>query len=107
MIRFVVRFFGFLLMAGGFAALAIDCTRSIAVSSITVTRTGDAWYALSPDTLGRVQEMAETQVGPWLWDPVLVTALFVPVSVLLAVLGFVLMVLGRTPDPLIGWSSRD
>ena len=94
-------------MAGGFAALAIDCTRSIAVSSLTVTRAGDAWYALSPDTLGRLQEAAESHVGPWLWDPVLVTALFVPVCVLLAVLGFLLMVLGRTPAPPIGWSSRD
>jgi hypothetical protein len=107
MIRFLVRLLGFLLLAGGFASLVIDGTRSIAVSAVTVTRAGDAWYALSPSTLNLVQAATERYVAPWLWDPVLVTILFVPVFVLLGVVGFLLMVIARPRATPIGWSSRD
>ena len=107
MIRFLVRLLGFLLLAGGFASLVIDGTRSIAVSAVTVTRAGDAWYALSPATLNLVQAATERYVAPWLWDPVLVSVLFVPVFVLLGAVGLLLMVVARPPATPIGWSSRD
>ncbi|NJO54854.1 MAG: hypothetical protein HC829_08460 [Bacteroidales bacterium] len=107
MLRFLVRLVGFLLLAGGFAALVIDGTRSIAVSAVTVTRAGDAWYALSPSTLNLVQAATERYAAPWLWDPMLVSLLFVPVFVLLGGAGFLLLVIGRQPATPIGWSSRD
>ena len=62
---------------------------------------------LSPSTLNLVQAATERYVSPWLWDPVLVSILFVPVFVLLGVIGFLLMLVARPPATPIGWSSRD
>ncbi|NJL50834.1 MAG: hypothetical protein HC909_04065 [Blastochloris sp.] len=51
--------------------------------------------------------MTARYVVPWLWDPVLVSILFVPVFVLLGVTGFLLMLIARPRATPIGWSSRD
>ncbi|MFG1401649.1 hypothetical protein [Xanthobacter sediminis] len=94
MLRFLLRFVGFWLVAGGFVALIVDGTRSIAASRLVFTSAGDAWSVLAPQNL----ELAQTQAAvaaPWLWPQVMVPALSLPASVLLVLVGLVLLGLGR------------
>lgn len=94
MIRFFLRFIGFWFLAGGFVALIVDGTRSIAASALMLTSAGDAWFALSPDSLASVEASARA-ASPALWNTVITPVLSAPAFVLLLVLGIVLMTLGR------------
>ena len=100
MLRFIARFIGFWLFAGGLVAAVIDGTRSIADSQIKLT---PLWETLTrsivaPSQLnlaqGAVQEHVPV-IGPWLWDAVVLNLLQLPTSLVLFVLGAVLMVVGR------------
>ena len=99
MIGFLARFVGLWLIAGALVALVIDATKSIAVASLTMTRLGPTWYALSPTTLLATQKFVERRIeayiGDWLWDPLILWALLLPTWVVFAALGFLLAYLGR------------
>lgn len=97
MLRFLLRFTGFWLLAGGFVALIVDGTRSIAASGLVLTSAGDAWFALSPGSLERAE--ASGRAGtPELWSSVLLPLLSTPAFVVLLLLGLVLMALGRVRE---------
>ncbi len=64
MIRFLFRFVGLWILAGGFVALVLDGVRSIASSEIVTTPLGVTWLATSPDSLARFQGFVETSVSP-------------------------------------------
>jgi hypothetical protein len=98
MIRFVVRLAGLLLIAAALAAIVVDTAQSIAASTVTLTEIGSTWSALSPETLVRVQEFVQVRLvpilGEWVWNPVTTSLLTMPVSLQLAVLGFLLLFAG-------------
>ncbi|MCK0196009.1 hypothetical protein MWN34_03690 [Ancylobacter sp. 6x-1] len=97
MIRFLLRFIGLWLLAGGFVALVVDGTRSIASSELVMTGLGEAWFALNASSLTRIQHAVETGLSPRIWDYVGVPVLMTPLAASLAVLGILLLLLGRTP----------
>lgn len=97
MIRFLFRFVGFWLLAGGFVALIVDGTRSIAASTLTFTATGDAWYALAPDSLDHVEASARG-ASQFLWDYALAPVLNAPFFGVLMVLGVLLLLIGRVRE---------
>lgn len=86
MLRLLTRFLGLLLLAGGFIALIVDGTRSIAGGQLLVTtlRRG-----LSESLPGLYQSMSTgiAQKSAFLWDPVTTSLLLLPVSVTLGSLG--------------------
>lgn len=97
MIRFLLRFAGFWLLAGGFVALIVDGTRSIAAAGLVFTSAGDAWFALSPGSLERAETSAKAGM-PAVWNSVLLPLLSMPAFALLMLLGLMLMGLGRVRE---------
>ena len=98
MLRWVVRVLGLLLLAGAFAAAGIDGARSLADQQVSLTSTGVALASLFPAKIAALPALA-AKVHPLLWDPVLLSILYVPMFLELAVLGVVLTLLARRPAP--------
>jgi hypothetical protein len=106
MIRFIFRFFGLWILAAAFIFLIYDGTKSIADrSDFFITKASDVWSAIHQNSLAGLQSLVQ-QAAPWLWDPVGVTILAQPAWLVLAVIGILLIVVGRKKKPLIGY-GRD
>ncbi|HRF10217.1 MAG TPA: hypothetical protein PL193_16460 [Xanthobacteraceae bacterium] len=104
MIRFLFRFTGLWLIAGAFAALVIDGTRSVSASRFIFAPVRDIWTMFDAATLKMVQEKA----APGLAAELLERFLAMPFFVLLALLGLLFLLIGRRKrERLIGYSSRD
>lgn len=105
MLRFIFRILGLFLLAGAFAALVIDGTRSIAGGGLLLTPLGKtiSWFA--PDALKNPQALLEGRI-PFLWDPVMVRLLLLPTWLVVGSLGTLIMALTRKRRPRIGFSSR-
>jgi hypothetical protein len=104
MMRFLLRFLGLCSFAGGFFFFVYDGTKSIADKSLYFTKVGDVWAWVHQDSLTALQPAITRSVGAWLWDPFVVTLLAAPASLLLALLGTMLILLGRKKKPLIGYA---
>ena len=107
MFRFLFRFIGLWLLAGGFIALVIDGTRSITGGRIVIMPMVEAWLVIHPASLEWLKTMIERDLSPRLWDPVFLYVLYAPLWVVLGAVGAVLVVLGRRRPRPIGYSSRD
>lgn len=106
MIRFIFRFFGLWILAAAFIFLIYDGTKSIADrTDFFITKTSDVWSAIHQNSLAGLQSLVQ-QAAPWLWDPVVVTILAQPAWLVLAVIGILLIVIGRKKKRLIGY-GRD
>ncbi len=96
MLRWLARAIGLLLLAGAFAAAVIDGARSLADQTLTLTPAGIALGAAFPAKMTALPALARN-VHPWLWDPVLLKILYAPTFVDLAVAGFLIMLVSRSP----------
>jgi hypothetical protein len=103
MIRFLLRFLGLLSIALGFIFLVYDGTKSIADQRLYISRVTDAWAIVSEGSLAQLKPALQLMM-PVLWDPVAVTLLDTPVALVLAILGALLLLLGRKKKPLIGYA---
>lgn len=106
MIRFFLRLSGFLLVAAGFVVLVIDGARSIANQKPMLASTGDLLQRVTGERFGQIQPAVEQGLHPLLWDPLLVNLLALPAFVAAIALGFLLLRLGRRPEPGIGFLTR-
>ena len=106
MIRFVLRFFGLLLLALGFIFLVYDGIRSISDGHILLTRSNEVWVIVHDSSFASFQRLVERKLGPDIWLAVLKPVLDQPASLLFCVLGIILIMLGRKKKPLIGY-ARD
>ena len=95
MIRFLFRFFGFWILAGGFVALVVDGTRSIAGSRLVFTSARDAWTAVSPATFDQARTQV-TGLAEWAWPDIAAPVLSLPRFAVLAVVGLLFLAIGRT-----------
>lgn len=95
MIRFLFRFLGFWILAGGFVALVVDGTRSIAASALVVTPAHSAWTSLSPASLDKVRAWMSA-LAPWVWTDIAAPILDLPLFALLALVGLLLLAIGNT-----------
>ncbi len=91
MLRLFTRFIGLLLLAGGFIALIVDGTRSIAGGRLLVTTLQKGFGDTLPSLYGALQSSVEAK-SAFLWDPVLTTMMLAPVSVALGGLGALLII---------------
>ena len=55
-------------------------------------------------SLQLLQPAIERHVAVWLWNPVILTVLTAPAALVFAILGAILMLLGRKKKPLIGYA---
>jgi hypothetical protein len=106
MIRFVFRFIGFWILAGGFIALVYDGTKSIAGNALSFTPLGQIWANIHTTSLQLLQPAIERHVALWLWDPIILGILTAPAWLVFGILGAILMLIGRKKKPLIGY-ARD
>lgn len=104
MIRFLLRFLGLLFLAAGFVFFVYDGTKSIAGNQLYITKLGETWNAINSTSLLLLQPAIERHVAVWLWDPVALSVLTAPTWLVFAVLGAILMLLGRKKKPLIGYA---
>jgi hypothetical protein len=102
MFRLLLRFLGLCLLAIAFVTLLGDVTRSVAGARLHVTPLGETLMALAPGKLAFV----ERRVHPFIWDPVCVDLMRVPVWLAVGAIGCMAIRLGRKPAPRFGFSSR-
>ncbi|MCS0495410.1 hypothetical protein NVS89_09895 [Ancylobacter sp. MQZ15Z-1] len=95
MIRFLLRFVGMWLLAGGFVALVLDGVRSIASSSLVMTPLGVTWLATSETSLARAEDLVSSNLPAGTWETVMVPLLQAPLFAVLGVLGLLLILIGR------------
>jgi hypothetical protein len=107
MVRFFPRVLGVLLLAAAFASAVIDGTRSIAAGAAMLTSFGDACARMFPGAYPLLRPTIERRLPPWAWNPVALDVLRLPTWLVFAVLGLILLRLGRKPRRPIGYSSRD
>jgi hypothetical protein len=91
MLRFLARLLGLLLLAGGFIALIVDGTRSIAGGELTITTLRRGAVELFPSIYESVQTSV-MQKSTLLWDPILTTLMILPVSIAFGGLGALFIV---------------
>jgi hypothetical protein len=105
MIRFIVRTIGLWLLAGAFVIVVYDGTRSIAGSALTLTPLDAIWNTFATRSLDEVlKPLTDRYIGAWIWDAALLPVLHSPAFLTFAVLGAILMLLGRKKKPLIGYA---
>ena len=92
---FVFRFIGLCFVAIAFITLVVDGTKSIAASSLIFTPLGEGWFSLHPASLNLFQALIERYTFPFIWDSVILHIMLVPVWIVIAALGFLLMYIGR------------
>ena len=105
MLRFLFRAVGLLVLAGAFAAIIVDGTRSIAAGALVFTPLGQALTALVPTSVASLETAAQ-RVHPLLRDPGLRVLLQCPLWLLGGIIGGALLALTRPRRPKIGFSSR-
>ena len=103
--RLLFRLVGLLLLAGAFAALLVDGTRSVAAGSVAVLSFGRTLMSIAPDVFQKLRLVVEAKL-PMLWDPVLVTVFLMPTWVVFGVIGLALLATTRPPPPMVGYSRR-
>jgi hypothetical protein len=106
MFRLLLRFFGLCLLATAFVTLLVDATRSVAGARLYVTPLGETLAALAPGKLALARAFVDRQVHPFIWDPVLVDLMRLPVWLAVGAIGCLAIWLGRKPAPKFGFSSR-
>ncbi len=105
MIRFVLRFVGLLSLALGFIFLVYDGTKSIADQRLYISSVGSTWVEHPPELAHGAAAGGRAPGRAWVWQDV-VQPYFLdqPVSLVLAIFGAILILLGRKKKPLIGYA---
>ena len=106
MLRIILRFLGLMLLAGGFAALVVDGTRSIASNTLVLTSLGETLMDMAPTKYPLWQAAIEKKFGAWAWDPVTSTLFALPNWLIAGAIGGLLFLITRRRRATIGYSSR-
>jgi hypothetical protein len=104
MIRFLLRTLGMLFLAAAFIFIVYDGTISIGANQLQYTAVGYVWSLVHDASRQQFQLWIQSHAPPWLWDPVTTKVLAAPAAAVLAVLGAILIPLGRRRKPLIGYA---
>jgi hypothetical protein len=107
MIRWLLRFLGYISLAGGFIAFVVDGAGYVANGDWMSLQFGTAARAVFPGAFAHLESAAKQGFMAMLWDPVMLRLLAVPFFVVATLIGMALLFLGRKPKPLIGYSNRD
>jgi hypothetical protein len=107
LLRGLVRLIGFLLIAAAFVAGVMDGARSIAASGLDYAKLGETGFRLLGERFLQLQPAVERSVHPLAWDPVLVSLLQIPTSLMLLGLGLLIYRLGKRPPERIGQLLRN
>jgi hypothetical protein len=108
MIRFLLRFFGLLLLALAFIFVVYDGTKWIASKGAEpTTKVSTVWLNVHQKSFEQAQSAIAQWVGDWLWQVAIQPFFFEqPAWLVLGIVAIVLILLGRKKKPLIGY-ARD
>ena len=106
MLRFLVRAIGLLLLAGGFIALIVDGTRSLAASSLYVTSIDAALQTLAPAVYQSLEKSVLAHLPHFVWDPLLVHLLRVPLSGAMLAFGGLCLLLTHKASQEFGYPAE-
>lgn len=87
----VLQLLGFLLLLIAAGTLTLDIVAAVQTGVFAVTALGDGWFWLSPGSLNLLQAVIERYVYPPLWDPIIISILKLPISLISAVLAAALL----------------
>lgn len=96
MVRFVVRALAVFCLALMVIVGVVDATRSIGVSTLTLTSFAESWDAIAPGSRAALGQWLGEAVHPVLADPVLTIVTGWPTVAVFGGLALVLALLGRT-----------
>ncbi len=106
MIRFLSRFLGLLLLALAFIFVIYDGMKSIADRTFYATSSTQFWTDIHVSSLQAFQALVERSAGAQVWRVAVQPVLDQPAAAVFAILGVLLILLGRRKKPLIGY-ARD
>lgn len=106
MFRLLFRTIGILALAAAFVALVVDGTRSIAAGEITMARLGDMAQQVLGAKFATLQPLIERNLTPLLWSLVVANLLALPLWVVMAILGILLVLATGARQDSIGFSTR-
>jgi len=100
--RALLRFIGFVILTGGFVAFVIDGARGIANSEFASTRLANTLQAALPSLFPQFLPWMGTHLPEAVQRAVVDNVLTLPTSAVGAILGVLLLWLGRRPaDPFL------
>lgn len=88
----VARAIGWALVLIALTAFGYEMLLAAQSGAWRMIATGELWYALDVGSLNLVQAVVQRYVHPWLWDPVIQTALTWPAWSLFGAPGIALLV---------------
>ncbi len=94
MLRLLFRLVGLLTLAAAFAAAVIDGARTLADQQLEFTPLGATLGYVLREKFAALPTLA-ARIHPKLWDPVLLSLLYAPTFLALAVVGVALMAFTR------------
>ena len=95
-VRFLLRIFGYVLLAAAIIGGISDASSSIAQSRVILAPLGQVWFSLSPETLNISQAVIQRYIHPDLWDPGIQMLLTWPSWAVLGPLGLLFLWLGTS-----------
>ena len=106
MLRFFIRLFGLLLLAGGFSAFVVDGTRTLAGGRLIVTTMREGALSAFPARLQAFQASLEQHASAQIWEAIANIILRLPISVTFGGVGALLILLSQTHRAPIGYAWR-
>jgi len=103
MLRLLIRFLGLVLLAGGFVALVVDGTRSLAGGNLHMTTLGSAVQALWPIAYRTLRATVLAHFPTFVWDPLLAMLLLTPISVALCAVGALFILASHKHHAAVGY----
>lgn len=104
MFRFLFRFIGFFVLAAAFVSLLYDGTKSIAAGEVRYTPLREILTNMGAMNPQALQAAVERLAPDWVWSAAILPVLNAPASLVLAILGVLLLLMGRKKKPLIGYA---
>ena len=91
----LIRIVGTWFLLAAVIALVIDATKSLATNQLVITSLGQQWFELHKASMEAAQRSIITNIHPLFWDPFLSALLLWPSWALSALVGVILLWLGR------------
>ncbi|MGL4324310.1 MAG: hypothetical protein ACRCTD_09750 [Beijerinckiaceae bacterium] len=106
MIRRLIRFFGFLLIAAGLVIFVIDGARWLATKMVAPATLAQVAGELFGSRFSAWQPAVENLLHPMVWAWLLQPLLSLPAFAVFYGLGFAALWFARPPAPMIGFAPR-
>ena len=104
MIRLIIKLIGILCLVMMVITVLLDVTKSIANSMIVITTLGEYWAEINRESLLLLQPAVERSLHPFFWDLIMQNILLSPAWLIFAILGLLLLWLGRSRSQ--SWHAR-